>query len=133
MEEPKAGVIAMVVLIVEDDPLISLTLENIVADNATGDIIAVRSRADAFATMSSEIDLAILDIDVTNGKTFDVAAELEAMGVPFIFVSASNQSQIPEELRHAPFVPKPFDEASIKRHLADAVSKKARGTATVIS
>ena len=114
----------MVVLIVEDDPLISLTLEDIVAEHADGDIIAVSSRADAFATLSVEIDLAIFDIDVTNGKTFDVAAELKSMQVPFIFVSASDKSQVPEELRHAPFIPKPFNDADIKRHLISAVSQK---------
>lgn len=122
----------MVVLIVEDDPLISITLEDIVAEHADGDIIAVRSRADAFDAMSVDIDLAILDIDVTNGKTFDVAAELKAMKVPFIFVSASDKSQIPEELRHAPFIPKPFDESDIKRHIVNAVTRKTGATSSPV-
>lgn len=115
----------MVILIVEDDPLISITLEDIVAEHADGDIIAVRSRADAFIAISADIDLAILDIDVTNGKTFDVAAELKAMDIPFIFVSASDKSQVPAELRHAPFIPKPFGEEDIKRELVNAVTHKA--------
>jgi len=115
----------MIVLIVEDDPFISLSLEDIVAEHAEGEIIAVSSRADAFATMSGDVDLAILDIDVTNGKTFHVAAELKAMGIPFIFVSASDKSQVPEELRHAPFIPKPFNEGDIKRQLVRAVADKA--------
>lgn len=114
----------MVVLIVEDDPLISLAIEDIVAQHTEGDIIAVRSRADAFTSLSTDIDLAILDIDVTNGKTFDVASKLLSMRIPFIFVSASDKSQVPEDLRHAPFIPKPFDEADIKRHLVDAVGRK---------
>lgn len=114
----------MVVLIVEDDPMISLTIEDIVAQNTEGDIIAVRSRADAFASISEDVDLAILDIDVTNGRTFDVAAELMSMQIPFIFVSASDKSQIPAELRHAPFIPKPFNDEDIKRHLVSAVARK---------
>jgi len=117
----------MMVLIVEDDPMISLTLEDIVAEHTDGDIIAVRSREEAHAAIKDEISLAILDIDVTNGKTFDVAAELKSRGVPFIFVSASNKEQVPEELRHAPFIPKPFDDAEIKRHLVQAVSRKPLG------
>ena len=115
----------MIILIVEDDPLISLTLEDIVAEHANGDIICVRSRADAFTVISPDIDLAILDIDVTNGKTFDVAAELKSKDIPFIFVSASDKSQVPEELRHAPFIPKPFNDADIKRQLVSAVAEKA--------
>ena len=90
-------------------------------------MVVVASRAAARAQLSRHIDLAILDIDVTNGQTFDIAALLDESSVPFIFVSASDPKAVPLSLRHAPFVPKPFDEADIRRQVESAVAAQRLG------
>jgi len=58
-----------------------------------------------------------LDVEVTNGKTFEIAQTLERKGVPFAFVSGSRQEELPSDLRSAPFIPKPFYPAQIERAL----------------
>jgi two-component SAPR family response regulator len=63
------------------------------------------------------VDFAFLDVEVTNGKTFEVAQTLERKGVPFAFVSGSPQEELPSDLRSAPFIPKPFYPAQIERAL----------------
>jgi two-component SAPR family response regulator len=63
------------------------------------------------------LDFAFLDVDVTNGKTFEIARILERKHVPFVFVSASPQDQLPFELRSVPFIPKPFHAAQIEHAL----------------
>jgi hypothetical protein len=67
--------------------------------------------------LNDPLDFAFLDVDVTNGKTFEIAQMLERMRVPFVFVSCSPQDQLPLELRSVPFIPKRFREAQIERAL----------------
>ena len=66
------------------------------------------------------LDFAFLDVDVTNGKTFEIAEILERKHVPFAFVSGSPQDQLPFELRSVPFIPKPFYAAHIE-HALEAI------------
>jgi|GEM_PF-5561746 len=42
---------------------------------------------------------------------------LEWNSVPFVFVSASPQNQLPSDLQTVPFVSKPFSSAQIERVL----------------
>jgi hypothetical protein len=58
-----------------------------------------------------------LDVDVTNGKTFEITSILERKHVPFVFVSGSPQDQLPVELHNVPFIPKPFHAAQIESAL----------------
>jgi hypothetical protein len=55
-----------------------------------------------------------LDVDVTKGKTFEIAEILELKHVPFVFLSGSPQDQLPVELRSVPFIPKPFYAAQFE-------------------
>jgi len=67
------------------------------------------------------LDFAFLDVDVTNGKTFEIAKILERKRVPFVFISGSPQEQLPADLRSVPFIPKPFHPAQIERVLQAVV------------
>ena len=58
-----------------------------------------------------------LVVQVTNGKTYEIAHMLEWNSVPFVFVSASPQNQLPSDLQTVPFVSKPFSSAQIERVL----------------
>jgi hypothetical protein len=64
--------------------------------------------------LHTALDFAFLDVDVTNGKTFEIAQMLERKGVPFVFISGSPQEQLPFDLRTVPFIPKPFYSAQIE-------------------
>ena len=70
-----------------------------------------------FKVLHEALDFAFLDVDVTNGKTFEIANILERKHVPFVFVSGSPQDQLPVELRSVPFIPKPFHAAQIESAL----------------
>jgi two-component SAPR family response regulator len=63
------------------------------------------------------LDFAFLDVNVTDGKTFEVAQILERKRVPFAFISGSSQEQLPSDLRGVPFIPKPCYPAQIERVL----------------
>jgi DNA-binding LytR/AlgR family response regulator len=108
------------ILIVEDDPMVALDLEGIVLDLAEGQaqVAVAGSVSDARRVLDAlAIDAALLDIDVLDGKTFDVAMVLQDRGTPFAFVSGSRRDEVPLRLRDVPFVPKPYDPAQIEATL----------------
>lgn len=107
------------VLIVEDEPLLALDLESIVSDSVFATVIVKSSVAGAKEALSSkaadsQIDVAFLDIDVTNGKTFDLARILSREQIPYAFVSASRAEELPLELRMTPFFCKPAGRGEIE-------------------
>lgn len=62
-----------------------------------------------------------LDVNVTDGKTYAIAAALMNRAIPFAFMSGFiGPEDVPESLRHAPFLAKPYRPARIKRIL-DAI------------
>ena len=66
---------------------------------------------------SDALDLEPNVFEVTDGKTFELALELQRNEVPFVFVSGSRSDILPADLRSAPFIPKPFDRHQIERLL----------------
>jgi len=105
----------MRVLILEDDPFIALDLQAIVEGDGHEVVGSFESIADAFVHLGDGFDCALLDIDVADGKSFGIAAELMERQIPFAFVSASRPSDVPQHLKGATFIPKPFEENAILR------------------
>jgi CheY-like chemotaxis protein len=52
-------------------------------------------------------DLALVDINLGEGRSFVVADALERLGVPFLFVSGYEQESLPPRWRRADYVCKP--------------------------
>jgi DNA-binding LytR/AlgR family response regulator len=98
-----------------------------------------RSVARANKLIEEALDLALLDVDVTDGKTFEVAAMLRIRQVPFVFFSGSRRDHLPDQFKDAPFIPKPYDERVLierireiiptwtRRHNASAAGGDKRG------
>jgi CheY-like chemotaxis protein len=107
------------ILIVEDEPLIAMDLEIVITEIVTATVVVEPSVAATKNVLHEALDFAFLDIDVTNGKTLEIAHILERNNVPFAFVSGSPQEELPSDLRSAPFIPKPFCPAQIERLLRD--------------
>jgi DNA-binding LytR/AlgR family response regulator len=105
------------VLIVEDEILVVIDLEAIIAEIFPATIIVKTSVASTKKVLHEPFDFAFLDVDVTNGKTFEVARLLAEKGVPFVFVSGASPNELPDALRDIPFIPKPFMPSQIKRAL----------------
>jgi CheY-like chemotaxis protein len=105
------------ILILEDDPFIALDLQAIVEGEGHEVVGTFDSLGEASNYLEDGFDYALLDIDVVDGKSFALAAALLRRRIPFAFVSASRPSELPHHLRHARFIPKPFEEAAIVRSL----------------
>jgi CheY-like chemotaxis protein len=105
------------ILIVEDEPWVAMDLEMIIIALVTATVVVERSIAGTKEVLHNALDFAFLDVEVTDGKTFEIAQILERKHVPFVFVSGSPQEQLPFELRRVPFIPKPFHAAQIESAL----------------
>ena len=101
----------MRILIVEDDPFIALDLQAIVEGEGHRVVRVCPSLADARRHVLDDFDFALLDVDLGDGKSFEVAER----HIPFAFVSGSRRSDLPSDLRGATFVAKPYADDVILR------------------
>src|SRR3712207_1552065 len=77
------------ILILEDDPFIALDLQCIVeGEGHTASVCGAVAEARRLAEgLARDLDFALLDVDVTDGKSYGFACWLAERGVPFAFVS----------------------------------------------
>ena len=108
----------MRILIVEDECLTALHLQSLFEDCGHEIVGVCGTLSQARRYLSQPIDIAFLDIDLPDGKSFDFASSLQKRNVPFVFVSASQRPDVPAELRHVRFIAKPYAHAAIRACLS---------------
>jgi CheY-like chemotaxis protein len=97
------------VLIVEDEFLIGLLLIKEITGAGGTSLGPVTSVADALKEIESHpVDAVILDAKLVDGSAVDLAACLDARGIPYVVVSGYDKENLPDALRRAPFVAKPI-------------------------
>ena len=104
------------VLIVEDNALIACDLHAIV-DGAGHRVVGVAATIREARTMLDHCDAALLDVDVRDGKTFELATSLARRSRRFMFVTGSLPQDLPPGLKNATFLQKPYRETDICRWL----------------
>lgn len=106
-------------LIVEDEYLIRLLLEDMLVELGCS-IAAVASSLDQGkqAAQNTEIDLAILDVNIDGEQVFPIADILRGRGLPFIFITGYGAQGLPDGYRAAPTLQKPFQMQDLEATLA---------------
>jgi CheY-like chemotaxis protein len=118
---PKA---AARVLVVEDEYLIRMLLEDMLADLGYEVAAAFGTIAEASeAATNAQFDVAILDVNVDGKEVYPVADILAKRGVPFVFVSGYGEDSLTERFRGRPSLQKPFQAEQVKDVLAKLLSK----------
>jgi DNA-binding response OmpR family regulator len=108
----------MRILVVEDEMLVSMLLEDMLADFGCSVVGPAPTIAEAMPLASgAEIDAAVLDLNLGGDPIFPVADALKARGVPFIFASGYGSGGLSEAHRGAPMLQKPFRQADLERAL----------------
>ncbi|HEX5718355.1 MAG TPA: hypothetical protein VF179_19490 [Thermoanaerobaculia bacterium] len=67
----------------------------------------------------TEIDIAVLDVDVQDALIFPLVDELAELGVPYLFLVDPASRILLEQYREQPAITKPFDAAALLRVLGD--------------
>nr|WP_066180984.1 HWE histidine kinase domain-containing protein [Hoeflea olei] len=120
------------VMILEDQMLIALELEQILDEAGLRVVATVGSQREAIAYLSANAlpDAAILDINLGDQTSGDVADFLSASGVPFLFATGYvDSSAIPQAFGHVPIVRKPYTAEAILSPLARLLAAHETGPA----
>jgi CheY-like chemotaxis protein len=98
------------VLIVEDDPIIALDFEDTILGFGVKTVRTAGSVARALALIDQQPpDFALLDVSLIREKSFAVAERLQALKIPFAFVTGYGaDARLPAAFTDKPRLPKPF-------------------------
>ncbi len=102
------------VLVAEDEILLGL---DIIATLGQAGIQAIGPYPTVDGALAAiegrTFDAALIDINLKGVPSFEVAAALRRKGIPFAFVTAYDRIPLPQELRRAPLLRKPYDEQKL--------------------
>jgi DNA-binding NtrC family response regulator len=127
MNDPGGGGLdGLKVLIVEDETLVAMLLEDMLADH--GCVVAGTADriAQAMALIKDDslvIEAAILDVNLGGEASFPLAEILAAKGVPFVFATGYGVGGLPEAWRDRPTLQKPFSLDEVARMLRQAIGR----------
>jgi len=106
-------------LVVEDEYLIRMLLEDMLADLGyeVAATVGTFDEAKNLAT-ANDFDAAILDVNLDGEEIYPVADILAARGLPFVFVTGYGEGSLPQAYRGRPALQKPFQAERLKATLA---------------
>lgn len=113
------------VLVVEDDLVIALTVEAMLAQLGCNDVIRVGRASDALALLAERhFDIAMIDVDLGDHTSESVAARLAELGIPVVVASGHAQTDhLPAALRGLPSICKPYGALDVQRAFASALQR----------
>lgn len=104
------------VLVVEDEPIIGMTIENFLGDFGYSVVGPIENlKAAILLAATEQIDIAVVDINISGQVATAVADKLIERKIPFLFVSGHNKmrgnryASIP--LLRKPFTPEDLHDA----------------------
>ena len=103
------------ILIVEDEPLISMMLEDFVQSLGHSVAAICETVEEALGAIDGKpFDLAILDVNLKGENVWPVAHALRERAVPFVLASGGHVDPPPQEFAGVPMIDKPYTLDRIK-------------------
>ena len=116
---PDSSIATPRLLVVEDEYLIRMLLEDMLAELGYDVAAAVGTMAEASELAAhGDFNAAILDVNLDGEKIYPVADILAARGLPYVFVTGYGERSLPEPYRNRPALQKPFQAEQLKAALA---------------
>ncbi|WP_375459254.1 response regulator [uncultured Enterovirga sp.] len=113
------------ILVVEDEMMILMMIEDMLADLGCKSMTAVATVSQALAAITHEaFDVAMLDMNLNGDKSHAVAAALMVGRVPFLLSTGYDSCEIGDRYRDRPILRKPFTSGD----LAVAMARILEGT-----
>lgn len=115
------------ILIVDDEFLVLLSLQHELELLGFSSFELAGTVAEAQTLLRSKtIDLAFLDVNLGSETSYDIADELDALGIPYAFVTGYGHQGIASSYRDKPIAPKPITAGGLKQALDQATYDTAR-------
>lgn len=110
------------VLIVEDEALVAMLIEDVLAELGH-EVVGVGGRMERALQLAktAECDLAIVDLNLNGERTYPIAHELRARGVPIVFATGYDAAGVDPEWRATPMLHKPFEPGALEAAIAQAL------------
>jgi DNA-binding NtrC family response regulator len=107
--------------------IISLDAEQLLLDNGMKSVFTAASVAEARKLIEAHpIDVALLDVNLGSETSFPLVGNLNAMDIPFVFVTGYGETiDLPAEAEDARAIKKPFATEQLVVAIAQAVAKRA--------
>lgn len=113
-------------LILEDEPIISLALEDMLESLGVACVLHADSLTAANDIVETgKLDWAVLDVNIHGERSYAVADRLHALGTPFIFATGYGDTQHPDQHLDIPTLIKPYSLADLKSVIARFASAGA--------
>jgi DNA-binding NtrC family response regulator len=116
------------VLIVEDDPIIALDFEDTILGFGVKTVRTAGTVTRALQLIEQRApDFALLDIGLVREKSLAVAERLEALGIPFAFVTGYGaDAAVAAAFARTPRLPKPCSADALEAVLKNAAARRAK-------
>jgi len=114
------------ILLVEDEPLISMMIADMLCDNGHQvDGPYSRFNEALAAATNNELQAGILDVNVCGEAVYPIAETLAKRRIPFVFVTGYGADSIDPRFNHIPVLQKPIDLKTISAALAQLSGRAA--------
>jgi CheY-like chemotaxis protein len=117
------------VLVVEDDAIIALDFEDTILGFGVKTVRSAASVAKALEMIADRApDFALLDVGLIHEKSFAIAERLDALKIPFVFVTGYGAAgTFPAAFAGKPALPKPYSTEALKALLRRRSGNGASG------
>jgi DNA-binding response OmpR family regulator len=114
------------ILIVDDEPMISLLLEDWLEELGHQAVGPARNVKSALALIDSAgPDAAIVDVSLGAESGYPVAERLAERKIPFVFATGRAEGSLRPPFANAPMLSKPFDFAAVGAAIANMIGKSS--------
>ncbi|MBC7800994.1 MAG: GAF domain-containing protein, partial [Gemmatimonadaceae bacterium] len=121
------------ILVVEDSFLLVMAIESMIDDLGWVTVGPATRKSEALALAGSEVfDAALLDVNLDGERSWDVAAVLQARGIPFVFGTGYDAASVlPDDLAGSTVLAKPYQNRDLESRLREVIAAGGRrSTAT---
>ena len=107
------------ILVVEDEPLVAMNLSKSLSELGFSVVGPYSTLAKAAtAAVQTEVDAALLDVNLSGETVYPVAEILASKNVPFAFITGYGTEALPGKFANAPVLQKPVDQQTLQNLLA---------------
>lgn len=111
------------ILIVEDEPLIAMTVEDMIVELGGIPVGPAANVADGLRlAATSPLDAALLDVNLNGCRSDEIARALAARGIPYIFATGYGRTGI-DGFPDTPVIAKPYRAEALAEMLSALMAR----------
>lgn len=118
MSQAAPALAGRTILILEDELIIAIALEDMLAGMGAKVVIAGTIEEAQARLADTALSLAVLDVNVHGVKSYGVAEALAARGVPLIFATGYGSAEHPPHFAAATTLTKPYSRHQLTEAIA---------------